>query len=468
MGPYRMEDLPQDLREIASFDFVFQNWSKTFRCKPEILFEPVTEEQVQKVILFAKKLNKPVKAFGAGHSPSDLACTKGFMINIDKLSNLLNVNSRTCQATVEGGMTLHKLHQVLRENGLAVSNLGSISDQTVAGVIATATHGTGAQFGCLSTMVVDLTLVTAQGEILFCSPTSNKEVFEAARCHLGALGIITRITLQVEPDFKLEAIQKPYKFSDVLNDWDSVIHSSEHTRVWWYPHTDDCVVWRANRTDKEVMRSGPSAFMERGYGFHAYQAMLNITRYGTSLIPYLTKMMFNTLHSKPIHVVDVSNKVFNFDCLFPQYVNEWAIDWKDAPAALRKLDKFISDNDLKVHFPVEIRFVDEDDVWMSPAYGRKTCYIGVIMYRPYGKPVPYKKYWKGYEDIMREYNGRPHWAKAHGQGIKELEASFPKFQDFLRVRQQVDPQGMFLNNYLRRHVVPESSRRSTVQETARL
>lgn len=298
-----------------------------------------------------------------------------------------------------------------------------------------------------------MTLISADGSILHCSPSENTEVFEAARCSLGALGIITRMTLQAEPDFKLEAIQKPYKFSDVLNDWDAVIHSAEHARVWWYPHTDDCVVWRANRTTKEILREGPSFFMENWYGFHAYQAMLNITRYSTYLIPYLTKMMFKTLHSSPVHVVDESNKVFNFDCLFPQYVNEWAVDWNEAPAVLRKLDKFINENDLKVHFPVEIRFVDQDDVWLSPAYGRKTCYIGVIMYRPYGKPVPYKKYWKAYEDIMREHNGRPHWAKAHGQTRKDLEASYEKFADYLRVRQQLDPDGIFLNDYLKRHVV---------------
>ncbi|KAI8984386.1 L-gulono-gamma-lactone oxidase [Mycotypha africana] len=457
--------LDPELKEIATDSFVFQNWAKTFSCKPELLFTPTSEEQVKKIICLAKSLNKQVKVCGVGHSPSDLACTNGFMVDIGGMNKLLNVDKKNCRATVEAGMQLHQLHKVLRENGLALSVLGSISDQTVAGVMATASHGTGANYGCLSTAIVDLTLVTAEGDILYCSLTENEDIFQAARCSLGALGIITRITLQAEADFKLEAIQEPYKFSDILNQWDETIHSSEHTRIWWYPHTDDCVVWKANRTNKDISRSGPSYWMERHFGFHIYQAMLNVTRYSPSMIPYLTKFMFRTLHSQPLHVVDVSNKVFNFDCLFPQYVNEWAIDWKDAPDALRKLDKFINDNELKVHFPVEIRFVDEDDIWLSPCYGRKTCYIGVIMYRPYGKPVPYKKYWKGYENIMREYNGRPHWAKAHGQSKNDLEASYPKFQDFLRIRQKLDPDGMFLNDYLKRHVVDFTP---NTKETARL
>ncbi|KAI8982683.1 D-arabinono-1,4-lactone oxidase-domain-containing protein [Pilobolus umbonatus] len=408
-----MDHLDDELKSIVSTDYTFQNWAKTFRCTPKLYFQPTTEAHISKIIRLASTLDEPIKVVGSGHSPSDLACTSGFLLNIGHLNKLVQVDTSAHTATVQAGMTLHTLHRVLRENGLAVSNLGSISDQTIAGVMATATHGTGARYGCLSTMILDLTLIDGQGNTLHCSPHENKAIFEAARCSLGALGVITQMTIQVEPDFNLEAIQKPYKFSHVLENWESFIYSSQHTRVWWYPHTDDCVVWEANRTTKEPMFSGPSPLMDRLYGFHTYQALLNLTRYSPSWIPSLTKLMFKTLFCRPVHIVDVSNKVFNFDCLFPQYVNEWAIPWEEAPDALRQLDEFISHNDLKVHFPVEIRFVDEDDVWLSPAYGRKTCYIGVIMYRPYGKPVPYKKYWKGYEEIMRTHQGRPHWAKVN-------------------------------------------------------
>ncbi|CAO3608903.1 unnamed protein product [Cunninghamella echinulata] len=372
------------------------------------------------------------------------------------MNELLDVNHEKHTVTVQAGMSLHKLHVVLKENNLSLSNLGLISDQFIAGVMATASHGTGAHFGCLSTFIINMTLVTAEGKILFCSSTEEPEIFQAAKCNLGALGIVTQITLQTEPFFRLEAIQKPYKFPEVLNDWDATIHSAEHVRVWWYPHTDDCVVWRANRTDKPAMASTSSStgyLLDRVLGFHIYQGLLNMTRYQPSWIPSLTKFMYNKVHSRPFQVIDDSYKIFNFDCLFPQYVNEWAIDWADAPAALRDLEQFIHTNDLKVHFPVEIRFVEEDDIWLSPAYGRKTCYIGVIMYRPYGNPVPYKKYWKGYEDIMRKYNGRPHWAKAHGQTQKDLQASYPKFNDFLQIRQKLDPKGMFLNDYLKRHLI---------------
>ncbi|KAI8099586.1 D-arabinono-1,4-lactone oxidase-domain-containing protein [Halteromyces radiatus] len=381
-------ELDEDLQNIAHENYEFKNWAKTFSCHPELLFTPKTELQVVKVVQLAKRMNKRIKVFGSGHSPSDLACTTEFLVNIDHMDGLLSVNKEKGRVTVQAGMSLHKLHVVLKENNLALSNLGSISDQSVAGVMATASHGTGAHFGCLSTLIVDMTMVTADGDMVTCSSSEHTELFNAAKCNLGCLGIVTRVTLQTEPAFRLEAIQRPYKFPDVLNDWDATIHSAEHVRVWWYPHTDDCVVWRANRTDKPktidlqtMTNTATSWWCERVLGFHIYQGLLNLTRYQPAVIPTLTQFMFNKVHSRPLHVVDDSHKIFNFDCLFPQYVNEWAIDWDDAPAALRQLDRFIKENNLKVHFPVEIRFVDQDDIWLSPAYGRKTCYIGVIMYR---------------------------------------------------------------------------------------
>ncbi|CAM0143094.1 D-arabinono-1,4-lactone oxidase [Umbelopsis sp. WA50703] len=448
-----MQSLSIDLQKIAKEGHQFRNWANTFGCSPELYFEPSTEREIVEIVLLATKNKKAIKVVGSGHSPSDLALTNDYMISIHKLNRLLAVDSHNGIITVEAGMDLHTLHQILKNNGLALSNLGSISDQSVAGVMATASHGTGTAYGSLSTMIADLTLINGKGERLFCSASSNPDVFEAARCSLGALGVITRMSLKVEPAFNLEAKQAPAKLQDVLQNWDTVINSAEHVRVWWYPHTQDCVVWRANRTDKPVSNDPPSWFKYTFVGFHVYQFALNIARYRQSMIPSLTKFFYNKVHSTPTQVVDESYKVFNFDCLFPQYVNEWAIPLEKAPEALERLDKFINSSELKVHFPVEIRFVDGDDVWMSPSYGRKTCYIGVIMYRPYGKPVPYKKYWRIYEDIMRSLNGRPHWAKAHGQTVDDLERSYPKFTDYLQVRQKMDPNRLFVNKYIERHIV---------------
>ncbi|KAF9959674.1 hypothetical protein BGZ72_009030 [Mortierella alpina] len=432
--------LQQELQSVLTPGKTFENWARTFRCVPEQYYTPSTEEEVIKIIHLARLSGKRVKAIGTGHSPSDLACTDGIMINTDKLDELLHVDKEKRTVTVAAGMKLEKLHKLLELRDLAISNLGSISEQSVAGAMSTATHGTGAEYASLCASVLDLTFITATGAMIYCSKSEKPDIFNAAVCSLGALGIITRMTLQCEPAFRLENKQEPAKLDEVLNNLDSIIHSAEHVRLWWYPHTDNVVVWRANRTTK----------------------------------------------SRPIERVDDSVKVFNFDCLFPQYVNEWSIPWSRTAEAVRALDQFIENGSvkvesgvgvdesideknehalkvvkkeagLKVHFPIEIRFVKKDDVWLSPAYGVDSCYIGIIMYRPYGKPVPYKRFWAGFEQIMASFEGRPHWAKAHSVSFEGLKQSYPKLAAFSEIRQQLDPEGMFLNDYLCRHLVPAST-----------
>ncbi|KAJ2235527.1 D-arabinono-1,4-lactone oxidase, partial [Coemansia sp. RSA 475] len=176
-------------------------------------------------------------------------------------------------------------------------------------------------------------------------------------------------------------------------------------------------------------------------------------------IPRLTREHFARRFDRRLEWTDDSFRVFNFDCLFPQYVNEWAVPLERAPAALRALQRWVDDEGARpggarVHFPVEIRFVQRNSVWLSPAYDQDVCYIGVIMYRPFHWPVPYKRYWKAYEDIMRLHHGRPHWAKAHQMFYHDFVDCYPKFADFVQLRRDCDPQNIFVNDYLRRHLLP--------------
>ncbi|KAG9292380.1 hypothetical protein G9A89_015250 [Geosiphon pyriformis] len=436
-------------------DYRFYNWAKTFSCKPELYFKPATEDELINIIELARNNHKKIKVVGAGHSPSDLACTTDYMINLDKLNHVLEFDQKLMTVTVEAGIRLHQLNEELKSRGLALGNLGSISDQSVAGAISTATHGTGINYGVLSSLIIELTLILSSGARLNCSQNSNPDIFKAALCGVGSLGIITRITIQCEPRFRLEAIQKPVKLNEILDDLDNIVHSAEHVRFWWFPHTDDCVLWKANRSTKKKQSNTIGYFRETLLGFHLYQFILYFVRFQPTWIPSLTRTMFKLKFTKETFVVDDSYKVFNFDCLFPQYVNEWAIPWERTKEAIKKIEKWIEETNSNVHFPIEVRFVDEDDIWLSPAFGRKVCYIGIIMYRPYHAPVPYKKYWAAYEEIMRSCQGRPHWAKAHTMTSEELTKSYPKFQDFQRLREKLDPDGMFLNPYLRRHFLGE-------------
>ncbi|KAF0424574.1 L-gulonolactone/D-arabinono-1,4-lactone oxidase [Gigaspora margarita] len=291
---------------------------------------------------------------------------------------------------------------------------------------------------------------------MHCSETMNSDVFKATLCNLGALGIITQVTIQCETAYLLEANQIPVKLNYILDNLDAIVHSAEHVRFWWFPHTDDCIAWKANRTNKKPLPQKLSYIHDTLFGFHLLQFVLYLSRFRSSTIPKINQLIFSFKFSKPIHFIDDSYKVFCFDCLFSQYVNEWAIPIEKAKYAIKDLKRWIETNEISVHCPVEIRFVDQDDIWLSPAYGRKVCYIGIIMYRPYYQPVPYRKYWAGYESIMRSYDGRPHWAKTHTMFRSELEKVYPKFQSFIELQKQLDPTGLFLNPYLRRHLFGEN------------
>lgn len=124
------------------------------------------------------------------------------------------------------------------------------------------------------------------------------------------------------------------------------------------------------------------------------------------LVPYINKLFRRLLFSKTTAQFDLSYNVFNFDCLFKQYVTEWSIPFEHTRLALLKLKRLIDTEGFKVHFPVEVRFVKGDDIWLSPCYGGDRTYIGIIMYRPYGKDVPYRKYFEGFQKIMEELGTR--------------------------------------------------------------
>ncbi|GBC03040.1 hypothetical protein RclHR1_04960004 [Rhizophagus clarus] len=453
-----MIKLDDRLIQISRVNKKFSNWSKVFKCEPELFFMVENEDDIIKIVELAKRYNKNVRAIGAGHSPSDLACTDGLMINTDNFNKIIEIDLENKTVTVEAGIRLYKLNEELQKNGLALSNLGSISEQSIAGAISTATHGSGINFSNISSQVLGLTLLTASKGKINCSAEENEDIFKASLCSIGALGIILKVKIQCESAFKLESNQFPMRFNDILNDLDSIIDSAEHVRFWYFPHTENCIIWKANKTTKESKPQEKNYFRNYIISYQLYQFLLYISRYLPSMLPLLNQKMFNYNFSQEKQFIDDSYKQFNFDCLFPQYTSEWAIPLENTKEALEKLYDWINHNkeNVFVHFPVEIRFSDKDDIWLSPSYNRKVCYIGIIMYRPYDKPVPYKKLWAEFEKIMRSYGGRPHWAKAHTMTTIEFEKTYPKFKEFIKLQKSLDPNGIFLNSYLKRHLFDQT------------
>ncbi|NWI14975.1 GGLO oxidase, partial [Crypturellus soui] len=446
----------------------FQNWAKTYGSSPELYFQPTSVEEIREILDMARQRNKRVKVVGGAHSPSDIACTDDFMIQMGKMNRILKVDKEKQQVTVEGGIFLSDLNVELSKHGLALANLGAVSEVAAAGVIGTGTHNTGIRHGILPTQVAALTLLTAAGEMLECSEALNADVFQAARLHLGCLGVVLTVTFQCVPSFRLHEVAFPSTLTEVLDHLGDHLKRSEYFRFLWFPHSENVSVIYQDPTSKAGARA-PCWFWDYAIGYYLLEFLLWITQ-GTrrdgagfpraaqlpaaltfvpSLVSWINRFFFWLLFRSRVENVNVSYKIFNYECRFKQHVQDWAIPIEKTKEALLELKAALENNPkLVAHYPVEVRFARGDDIWLSPCFRRDSCYVNIIMYRPYGKNVPRLNYWLAYEGIMKKHGGRPHWAKAHTCTRKDFETMYPAFAKFCAVREKLDPTGMFLNSYL--------------------
>ncbi|EMD35022.1 hypothetical protein CERSUDRAFT_116534, partial [Gelatoporia subvermispora B] len=463
-APLRLTDIPlQTLYSLLEPITVpsghpratFINWGLSYACKPLAVFEPESEYQCQLVLELARREGKTVRAAGVGHSPSDLACTSGYMLRTEKLDKIIEVNVEKKYVVAQGGITLNALHAALDAHKLAMSNLGSISDQTLAGIVATATHGSGITFQVLSTYVLSLALLLADGSRVVCSRNDRPELFMASICGLGSTGLILEVKLAVEPAFRLREVQENVDFDDAVRGLDALVAAAEHVRLWWFPQAGVVRVSSADRT-QEPPNPVSSWLWHSIVGYHVLQFLFFLGR----IVPALNYWIgcFGAWLVRDLTVaVDDSHRIFNVDCKYPQFTTEWAIPYGETPACLQELRAWLEEEHadpqgLRPHFPIEIRFTEADDIWLSPSRGERTCWIGIIQYKPYGLNVPYRKLFARFEKIMARHGGRPHWAKAHGLGPDALRQLYPRFDDFIAVLEEVDPSGMFRNPYVQRHL----------------
>ncbi|MGD1699118.1 D-arabinono-1,4-lactone oxidase [Dapis sp. BLCC M229] len=431
----------------------FINWSGQYQCQPTSVHYPASTEEIRDIVCQAIQRKTKIRVFGSGHSPSDIAMSDRDLICSDRLNQILKIDSDSQTVVAQAGVTIKKLSQNLAKHGLAWPNLGSISDQTIGGAIATATHGTGLNYGILSTIIQEITLVTGLGEILKISLNENSELLNVVRCHIGSLGVVTELKLQVTQEFDLEVREKPETLENVLEKLPESLQA-DHYRFWYLPHADRVWEWSATRKPpgETALRQNfcqrfQSWYQEKLIGYYTFEFLLYLATYNPGLIASINRWYVQQMFSKSKQSRGNSVSQFNFNCLFKQQVNEWAIPIEHTSEAIFKIRQMIQEKNYQVHLPIEVRFVKGDDIWLSPCQGRDSCYIGVITYMPYGKLVDCQGYFKDYEKIMANLDGRPHWAKRFGPDAEKLEKSYPYWNDFQKVRYRLDPDNLFSNSY---------------------
>lgn len=437
----------------ANVGVVWKNWAGNITCEPERYFEPATEIEIVDIVLQANHSGDRLKVIGLGHSCSRITASDGAtLVSLKQYNQVISINKVAKQITVQAGMSIKEINRALLQEGLALSNLDSISTQSIGGALSTGTHGTGLGFGCFADQVQALSLITLDGEVLQLSAQQQPELFYAACTSLGSLGVISTVTLACEDAYNLHAVAGPEKLPVILKTYPEFNNRSEHFRFWWFPHTQDVYVWEANRT-AAMADPRPSKLQfwlnDVLWMNKVREFVLWLASFLPALVPKINQFV-NFTFNRSREEIGRNDHIFNFLIQVPQYVMEYAIPIEHTQAALTELEELIEANDLKVHLPVEVRFVKGDNVWLSMAYQRDSCFIGVIMYRPYGKDIPYEEYFKKVDTLMAKYQGRPHWAKVHYRDQAYMHSVYPQWEAFSKLRAKLDPQGIFMNDYLQR------------------
>ena len=228
--------------------YTFRNWSRVWQVQPRQYHQAKDEATIVHLVQQAAAEGHRVRVVGAGHSWSPIALTDDTMLNLDHYNRLLHIDHDKLQVTVQGGMRLKTLNRLLEEQGLALSNLGSISEQSVAGVISTGTHGTGIGLGLLASQVVALRLIDGQGNIHELS-AADGDRWRAALVGLGSLGIISTVTLQCVKAYHLEEKAYPLPFEAAIQQLPQLVQNNRHLKLWWFPHADKVQVYAYNKTD---------------------------------------------------------------------------------------------------------------------------------------------------------------------------------------------------------------------------
>ncbi len=425
----------------------FRNWAGNQRCEPTRKHRPKSEAELAEVVRAAAEAGEPVRAVGAAHSWSDIVVTHGHLVSLDDMAEVIEVDPDRLQVRVQAGIRLKHLVERLAEAGLALPNLGSVMEQSIAGVCATGTHGSGRNHSNLSGMITAGRLVTANGSVMEVSE-ADPELLRAARVSLGCLGIFSELTLQCVPAFDLEEQTWVLSLEEAAEQLVELSETHEYVKLWWFPHTGSVLIVAHRRTNEARRpQSGWSRWYEHNIERHLFALVLGTGRLIPALIPSLNRLVARSLFEERIRR-DRSDRSLTLTMPPRHREMEYAIGIDEVPEVLRELASWLETDGLHINFIMELRFVAADESLLSPAFGRDACQIGAYM----GPCRDLERYFQGFESRMQNRGGRPHWGKEFDASPDYLRQVYPGFDRFLLRRSELDPRGLFANEFVQRHL----------------
>lgn len=425
----------------------WRTWGRTAVAEPARVQRPATEDEVVAAVRRAAEEGHPVKPVGSGHSFTDIAVTDGVQLDLGRIAGLVRADPSTGLVTLRAGTRLRDIPALLEPYGLAMTNLGDIDAQTLAGAISTGTHGTGLRFGGLATQVIGVRLVDGRGEVVLADAAHQADLVPALSLGLGAFGVLTEITLQCVPAFLLRAVERPEPLEAMLATWPERVRAVDHLEFYWFPHTRTVSSKTNTRLPPDAGADplpGWRRSVDDGLANGVFELTCRLSRRVPSVTPAVNQVAARLMANRTF--CDVSTRVFTTTRTVRFRETEYAVPLAAVPDVARELVALVERRRWRVSFPVEFRVAAADDRWLSTAHGRDSGYVAV------------HRYWRDAEDdylpeverLLRDHDGRPHWGKLHSWTVEDVAAAYPRFADAVALRDRLDPDRRFGNDYLRR------------------
>ncbi len=389
----------------------WSNWSGSLRFQASQIARPESEEDLVALVRRARERGRRLRPVGSSHSSTPIFKTDDILVSMDKMSGVIQTNTDRNEAVVAPGTVLKEMNDVLHEAGLSPVNLGDVALQTIGGAIGTGTHGTGRRLGNLSTMLAGGRIVTGSGEVLSFNAEDDPETLRAMRVSLGALGIFSQMQLKLLPAYALRRMEFCTTLDACMENLEELVERNRNFDFYWYP-----------RSDEVKLR------------------VLNEPGRGMTSIPFARCVEDNTGRAaEMLHKhTDMTNRFEEMEYEVPfEAGRECFLEVRER---FRKKWRRI------VGWRVLYRTIAADDSFLSPANGRDSVSISVHQ----NAGLPWEEFFRDIEPVMRDFAGRPHWAKKHTLGAKELKPLYPEWDRFQAVRRKLDPEGVFVSPYLRR------------------
>ncbi|MBZ5741367.1 D-arabinono-1,4-lactone oxidase [Nocardioides mangrovi] len=427
----------------------WSNWSGLESSRPQRVEEPADVAGVVAAVERARAEGTTVKMVGTGHSFTAISAPEHTMLRPGGMTGIVGVDREAMTVTALAGTPLKDFNAGLEALGLSLHNMGDIAEQTLAGATSTGTHGTGGIAASLAAQIAGLELVTGTGEVVRASETENPDLLEFARVGIGALGVLTRITFKVEPLFVLEATETPMSWDEALDGFDERVATHHHVDTYWFPHTDRLMSKTNDRVATDVTDIEPLSRLREWWDDEflsntLFGALNHVTNRAPAIIPRFNQVSSRLLSARSYS--NVAHRVFTSPRTVVFREMEYAVPREAGLSALREARAAIDASGLKITFPVEIRVTPADDIPLSTSTGRDSFYLAFHTHRD----ADHLEYFALLEPIMRAHDGRPHWGKVHTRTAADLAPAYPRFEEFLALRDRLDPDRVFANPYLRR------------------